>query len=1166
MGYFGLIRSCCSVDILMVVTTVMMLLFSSVRTACAQPPVQNAGDRATERAGTERAGNLRSDAMTGAGAAAAMPAPTGAIRADGPGGSTGGDELLLRTAQGDLIPLQEILGTGYSNIVDDLLNRVQQQLVVPNFHLADLELSGSIQRDVVQVTAALKIQVNRQREWVSVPIAFSDLHITGFEHQAEASEARHVPETSNPAQKKWHLYGSGLHTLRLQMIGKTRPQSPSGHSLNVDLPRATQSHAMISFATPVEIQKLTTDAVSRVQRQDSGVSAIEFWGLDPTFGISWLDVVTQVARKPVVQVQSNRMKLDLTTIPVTLSGTQSVLVSVSPLSEFQLVLPNGFQLLELVVRSQTGSSIVGGYKETATPAGLVVDVELTGPAEGLLSVIFDLELVNRSFPQDIQIRLPVLPDVNTQPGDLDILIPPGLLVQQTRVEGAQRKRVSAESDINVASTAFRLRSAESLVTLHVEEIEAQYAVSPEMEFRPDGSNVLLTARFPINVLRGSLLDLKFRWPGYVDSQWKLLPATTLLVSEKLRIPLSPEPSDGDPDSFLLTFPERQSGQFWVEFQAFAPLAAVRSPDLAIICPQVESRSNEAIFVTTIESDDYSLQPIDSATARPLAAAPYRSSTEVSDQDPQNSRSWILDPQDTPVWFDVTAQAASVTAETLVELRAVETGIAVVQEMDFTIEHRDLSAISLVVPEGIQPLVRVSGETEPLRASLDSANGRSYRLNSARRGQLKLLIEYLVPVGAKNNEDVTEFDLPLVLPQPQSYEMRQCEVGSSVSSGIRVRALEAWTPVFSERFEASWLIQGAVSSVPLLLRPAVSFNDSGSPRFVASRTTLTKSEATTRTLAVFSGNLKEFSFEVPSGTVPMQVSVNGAAASSVSRMFKQERDNAVVWRAVFTEAWRNGIQEPSSPPVCAVEVTTRQQILRQSSLTNQVQFDRANFGTDAVSLPTIWLFESQENLRVVSNGIQQPLSRSSGIPFVPGKSGDVATVREIDALLSTCSAEVRQAVHSYIDEWLYTDGLQPEVFFQMSDVGRLSLVLIPRVSLLLFSAVICVVSFGLSTLFRPGSLLLPLLFFAAVVPAVFLIWPQWTVVLLPYVLIGVLLGLVALVFQRATSDRSVRWRQRPGSADALTVFGVSEFLNDGSASSRGDVVVAGRVDRFESAVR
>jgi hypothetical protein len=81
-----------------------------------------------------------------------------------------------------------------------------------------------------------------------------------------------------------------------------------------------------------------------------------------------------------------------------------------------------------------------------------------------------------------------------QSGDLDILFPTGLLVQQSVVEGAQRKRVAAETDLSVAATAFRMRSTESQVVLHVEETEAQFAVSPELELRPEAQNVIMTAR------------------------------------------------------------------------------------------------------------------------------------------------------------------------------------------------------------------------------------------------------------------------------------------------------------------------------------------------------------------------------------------------------------------------------------------------------------------------------------------------------------------------------------------------------------------------------------------------------------------------------------------------------------------------------------------------
>ncbi len=203
------------------------------------------------------------------------------------------------------------------------------------------------------------------------------------------------------------------------------------------------------------------------------------------------------------------MKMDLTTIPVTLSGVQTLQVTGGTVSELQIQFPEGFQLLEIAARNQSGVSVLGSFEVSPNTAGPSAIVRLTGPVEGILTVSFDLELNNRTFPQDIQVRLPQVSEARVQSGDLDIAIPPGLV---TRIDGAQRKRVTSESDTSVPLTAFRLRSADSVVVAHVEEIEAQYAVSPEIIFQPDEQNVLMTARIPVNVLRGSLLELPFRCP------------------------------------------------------------------------------------------------------------------------------------------------------------------------------------------------------------------------------------------------------------------------------------------------------------------------------------------------------------------------------------------------------------------------------------------------------------------------------------------------------------------------------------------------------------------------------------------------------------------------------------------------------------------------------
>ena len=168
--------------------------------------------------------------------------------------------------------------------------------------------------------------------------------------------------------------------------------------------------------------------------------------------------------------------------------------------------------------------------------------------------------------------LPVVEGANVQTGDLDLVFPAGMLVQQTQVVGAQRRRVTAEADAASAATAFRLRSVESYVEVHVEEMAAQYAVTTELTVRPQGGAVVLGGDLRVSVLRGALLELLVDWqsaaPGSEWSEWSLLPGRARLVRESTSIPLTPEfvaGASGAGGFLRFVFPERQSGEFVLEF-------------------------------------------------------------------------------------------------------------------------------------------------------------------------------------------------------------------------------------------------------------------------------------------------------------------------------------------------------------------------------------------------------------------------------------------------------------------------------------------------------------------------------------------------------------------------------------------------------------------------
>ena len=98
-------------------------------------------------------------------------------------------DVLLRTESGDLIPLRDLLG---ANLIDELLLRGLEQRSVPRYTLAQLELSGAVDRDEVTLKIDLQIQVHPADEWVTIPIAFGDVFVTHFDHKSDVPNTQAV--------------------------------------------------------------------------------------------------------------------------------------------------------------------------------------------------------------------------------------------------------------------------------------------------------------------------------------------------------------------------------------------------------------------------------------------------------------------------------------------------------------------------------------------------------------------------------------------------------------------------------------------------------------------------------------------------------------------------------------------------------------------------------------------------------------------------------------------------------------------------------------------------------------------------------------------------------------------------------------------------------------
>ena len=1077
-------------------------------------------------------------------------------------GSLANEDVLLRTKSGELIPLRSLLG---DRIIDELLLQSMEQVNVPRYTIAQQEVSAAVDRDVVTVKVVLQIQLHVAKEWVTIPMTFGEVFTTRIDHKSEEPNAQAVPTSGEQNSRQLHLYGSGLHTVTLEMVGKARLLAPGVRQLNLNLPSATASHADFQFALPVELQSLPTGSVDKPRRDDKGVHSVEFWGLPQSFSLSWSDVVQRVAQKPVIQVQ-NRMKLDLTTIPVNLTGTQSLQISGSLVDELRVTFPAGFQPKEIGARNASGLSVLNNWEKINESAGPGTEsnavstlVRLTTATEGSLTLSFDLELANRTFPQDIRVALPSIQDANVQSGDLDILFPTGLLVQQAVVEGAQRKRVTAETDLSVAATAFRMRSTESQVVLHVEETEAQFAVSPELELRPDAQNVIMTARYPISVLTGALLDLSIYWPGYSSGEWQILPGSTRLISGKTSVPLSPQESETETDVLQMTFRERQSGEFIVEFRAYAPLAAVRSGNIQLRCPEIQGRIGQPFVLTTIESDEYRIRPISMGTGRPLPTVPLPGpASAVAIETDLHSESWLHDDPSIPVRLELPEQAPSVRTNIRLGMRQQGTAIEVRETISFEIEHRDLPALSLNVPGEIRkPTVRIAGQTEVLRATIDSDTHWSFRLPEARRGSLTLEVNYIwMPVLSSD-------PLPLIL--PEAAEIQSIEVGTESGSGLTVLDSEIWRPVYSERFDAAWYSSAPVATVPVLWQPNRGLVSGHSPDLILARTQIVGHQLLTTTLAIYETLPDVIKLETPLSCTLHSIVIDQQSLNSSDLLLKsqiQRQENKELgtcgWQ-IQTKALRGPMTAQASDATSdgphTIELRISDRIPERSSLWLSAKLDRTIIVGESPTIPVVWIVGSEGEFRITSTSNRfKAVTHQGSIRLPWNESVRSSSDRQLKAILSPYPTEMQLMAMDRMENWMsYSD--QQDLFIGSAEFGAMALVLVPFVALMLVSAVVCIVFFILLSLLRRLTTILPVLLIACSSLIAWLVSPEWTTLLAPYVAVGVVCGVVSVIFQRLVFERRGGFPKASQTGEYQTVFGFSGIMSQAVTDRAAPVVPA-----------
>lgn len=123
---------------------------------------------------------------------------------------------------------------------------------------------------------------------------------------------------------------------------------------------------------------------------------------------------------------------------------------------------------------------------------------------------------------------------------------------------------------------------------------------------------------------------------------------------------------------------------------------------------------------------------------------------------------------------------------------------------------------------------------------------------------------------------------------------------------------------------------------------------------------------------------------------------------------------------------------------------------------------------------------------------------------------------------------------------YSD--QQDLFIGSAESGPMALVLVPFVSLLLVSAVVCIVFYVLLSLLRRLTTILPVLLIGCSSLIAWLLIPEWTILLAPYLTVGVTCGVVSVIFQRLVFERRGKFPKASQTGEYQTVFGFSGIMS------------------------
>lgn len=651
----------------------------------------------------------------------------------------GGDDVLVRDADGNLILLQR--GIDRERLMQWLnADTPATSMEDPTYAVTSVTLQGDADDEFARLDATLVIELFVDERWVIVPVGFEDATVEGTRYQGPGQASQ---DHTSDKQRRWWFRGKGRHELTLSLIVPVRLTSPN-RRLQLTLPPTGVSRLRMRVpmarvnATPPADAWLETRAV------DEGQSEIHVVGLGTRFSLQWKPQADLKRVETFLQVDA-QYTVDLTTQPALLTVAQTVKALQGSFQEFEVELPQGFELIKTEERlSPEGPR----FEEVQVHSDneRQVTVRLNAPVSDFIELVWTLET---EFPEDggeLVLQALQVQDASIQTGEVEVIALEGF-----RFDEKQRsdvRRVTRPTREGLITCTYRFGNPAFRLVLAVHEVAPVYTMDPFLLLRTTEDALILDAAFRFHLRQGALEAVEVDWPGRKDESWEIRTFDLPSVEEI-------EPGVGaEPLTFLLE--ERQTGDFLLRFQATRPIRA--GTDESLTLPQVRMTGGQPtnLIIGDAVNVESRFEPLGETVILPLSVERNDETLEMFPSRPklERPRGLRINSVDHQLLCRIDVQPRKVVARADVTVDREQR--LVTEVLHYDVSYEQLDEVRLLVPDSLMNVAEsraamtvMSGDGTTLSQDgtglkVGNRNRVRYRLPEPRIGDLQITIRYRLP--------------------------------------------------------------------------------------------------------------------------------------------------------------------------------------------------------------------------------------------------------------------------------------------------------------------------------------------------------------------------------------------------------------------------------------